>query len=69
MIAVGEQTGALDQMFFHLSTYYEVQVEEALRTLTAVLEPVLLLSMGLLVGFIALSVLLPIFQLIKVFKR
>lgn len=69
MVAVGERTGTLDQMFLHLGTYYETEVERSLRTLTSLLEPLLLLIMGLLVGFIALSVLLPIFQLVKVFKR
>lgn len=69
MVAVGERTGTLDQMFMHLGTYYETEVERGLRTLTSLLEPLLLLIMGLLVGFIALSVLLPIFQLVKVFKR
>ena len=69
MVAVGERTGTVDQMFLHLGTYYESEVDQALRTLTSILEPMLLLGMGLLVGFIALSVLLPIFQLIKVFKR
>lgn len=69
MVAVGERTGTVDQMFFHLGTYYEGEVDQGLRTLTSILEPLLLLGMGLLVGFIALSVLLPIFQLIRVFKR
>jgi len=41
----------------------------ATQRLTSLLEPVLLLVMGLMVGFIALSVLLPIFQLVSVFKR
>lgn len=69
MVAVGERTGSLDQMFLHLGDYYDSEVERGLRTLTSILEPLLLLIMGLIVGMIALSVLLPIFQLIKVFKR
>ncbi len=69
LVAVGERTGNLDQMFLRLGDYYDGEVQQALRTLTSVLEPILLLGMGLLVGFIALSVLLPIFNLIKVFKR
>lgn len=69
MIAVGERTGSLDQMFLHLGDYYDGEVERGLRTFTSILEPLLLLIMGLIVGMIALSVLLPIFQLIKVFKR
>ena len=69
MVAVGERTGTLDQMLLHLGEYYDAEVERGLRTMTSLLEPLLLLVMGMLVGFIALSVLLPIFQLIKVFKR
>ena len=69
MVAAGERTGTLAQMFQHLGEYYDGEVERSLRTLTTILEPLLLLVMGLIVGFIALSVLLPIFQLIKVFKR
>jgi len=69
MIAVGERTGTLDQMLLHLGDYYDVEVERGLRTMTSLMEPILLLFMGTLVGFIALSVLLPVFQLIKVFKR
>lgn len=69
LVTVGERTGALDTVFLHLADYYEGEVDRALRAMTSVLEPVLLLSMGLFVGFIALSVLLPIFQLIRVFQR
>jgi type IV pilus assembly protein PilC len=69
MVSVGERTGSLDQMFRHLGEYYDQEVEQGLRTVTSLLEPMLLLVMGLLVGFIALSVLLPIFQLIRVFKQ
>ncbi len=69
MIAVGERTGALDDILLHASEYYDAEVERALRTLTSVLEPLLLLVMGALIAFIALSVLLPIFQLVKVFRQ
>ena len=69
LVAVGERTGSLDESFLHLADYYDKEVERALRAFTALLEPLLLLAMGLLVGFIALSVLLPIFQLVRVFQR
>jgi len=69
MISVGERTGALDEILMHVSKYYDAEVERGLRTMTSVLEPVLLLGMGLIVGFIALSVLLPIFQLVQVFRH
>jgi type IV pilus assembly protein PilC len=69
MISVGEKTGALDELLLHISDFYDEEVERDLRTFTSTLEPILLLLMGLLVGFIALSVLLPIFQLVRVFRR
>lgn len=69
MVAVGEKTGTLDEILLHLSDFYDVEVERGLRTLTSTLEPILLLVMGLIVGFIALSVLLPIFSLVRVFRK
>ncbi len=69
MVSVGERTGTLDELLLHLSDFYDSEVERGLRTLTSTLEPMLLLIMGLIVGFIALSVLLPIFQLVRVFRR
>ncbi len=69
LVSVGEQTGTLDESFLHLADYYDKEVDKSLRTFTALLEPLLLLVMGLVVGFVALSVLLPIFQLVRVFQR
>ncbi|MDO8730744.1 MAG: type II secretion system F family protein [Candidatus Omnitrophota bacterium] len=69
LVAVGERTGTLDESFLHLADYYDKEVDKSLRTFTALLEPLLLLIMGLVVGFVALSVLLPIFQLVRVFQR
>ena len=69
LVAVGERTGTLDESFLHLADYYDKEVDKSLRTFTALLEPLLLLVMGLVVGFVALSVLLPIFQLVRVFQR
>lgn len=69
MVAVGESTGKLDEMFFQVGDYYDKESALAIRTLTTLIEPVLLLVMGLIVGFIALSVLLPIFNLVKVLKH
>ncbi len=69
MIAVGEKTGKLEAILFDIANFYDQETDYAIRNMTAVLEPVLLLVMGSMVAFIALSVLLPIFNLIKVFKR
>ena len=69
MVSVGERTGQLDEKFLEIAAFYDPEVELTVRNLTTLLEPMLLLAMGLVVGFIALSVLLPIFKLIHVFRR
>lgn len=68
MVSLGEKSGNLDKMLFEVAEFYEHEVDYAVKNLTTALEPMLLLAMGLMVAFIALSVLLPIFNLIKVFK-
>ena len=68
MIAVGEKTGKLEEMLTEISGFYDLEVEYSLRNLTSWIEPVMIIIMGTIVGFIALSVLLPIFNLIKLFK-
>lgn len=63
MIQVGENTGNLSENLAYLATYYEEDVDNFLRNLNSIIEPVLLLFMGLLVGFMALSVITPIYQI------
>jgi type IV pilus assembly protein PilC len=69
LVSVGERSGQLDNMLGEVSSFYDPEIELSIRNFTTLLEPLLLMGMGLVVGFIALSVLLPIFQLIHVFKR
>ncbi len=68
MISTGEKTGKLDQMLEEVSAFYDPEIEYTVKNLTSLLEPFMLLAMGVMVAFIALSVLLPIFNLIKVFR-
>ena len=68
MVAIGEKSGSIDKMLEEVSKFYEPEIEYTIKNLTALLEPFMLLAMGLMVAFIALSVLLPIFNLMKVFK-
>ena len=68
LMSSGEKSGHMDEMFSEVASFYEPEVEYTLRNLTSLLEPFLLLIMGSIVGFIALSVLLPIFNLIKIVK-
>ncbi len=69
MLSAGEDSGNLDRMLEEIANFYDIEVTTAVDNLTALLEPVLLLIMGGVVAFIALSVLLPIFNLVKVFRK
>lgn len=62
MIAVGENTGNLTENLSYLSDYYEETVDDFTKNLSTVLEPLLLVVLGIVVGFIALAVILPIYQ-------
>lgn len=65
MISVGEETGKLDESFLFISQFSEREVDEATKNLTTVLEPLLMLVIGTLVGFIAIAIISPIYQLTK----
>jgi type IV pilus assembly protein PilC len=64
MVAVGEETGNLDGMLSKISDFYDTEVEYMLASLTSLLEPLLILFMGFIVGFIVISVFLPLYQII-----
>ncbi len=66
MIAVGEQTGELEEMLAKVADIYDLQVEISISALTSLLEPVMILLMGIVVGFIVFAILLPIFDLTQV---
>ncbi|MCX5882746.1 MAG: type II secretion system inner membrane protein GspF [Deltaproteobacteria bacterium] len=63
MIQVGEQSGALESMLKKVADLFENEVESALMRMASLLEPVMILIMGVMVGFIVLSICLPIFEM------
>ncbi len=63
MIAVGEQTGALDQMLNKIADFYEDEVDVAVAALTSLLEPIMMVGIGGMVGVVLISMYLPIFDL------
>jgi type IV pilus assembly protein PilC len=65
MISVGEQTGALDAMLSKIADFYEEEVDTAVANLMTLMEPVLILFLGTVVGGIVISMYLPIFDLIN----
>ncbi|MFA5022373.1 MAG: type II secretion system F family protein [Patescibacteria group bacterium] len=69
MIGVGERSGRLDESMTYLADYYEKEVDHTTKNLTTVLEPILLIFVGLMVGFIAVSVITPIYQITGKFNQ
>jgi len=69
MLYVGERTGSLETTMNQLALLYERDVDNLTRNLTVLLEPLLLVFMGLMVGGVAISIILPIYQLPNVISR
>lgn len=69
MIAVGERTGKLSDTLLYLSDLYESEVEDQTKNLSSVIEPALMVIMGLVVGFVAVSVITPIYEITKGLQR
>ena len=62
MIGVGEETGALETMMSKIADFYEDQVAAAVKALTSILEPVMIMVVGAMVGFIVIAMYLPMFK-------
>jgi len=65
MITIGEETGQLDSMLAKVADFYEAEVEAALESLTSALEPVMIVFLGFVVGFIVISMFLPLISIIS----
>jgi type IV pilus assembly protein PilC len=68
MVGVGEETGALDSMLDKIAEFYEDQVEASVKALTSILEPVMIIVIGAIVGFIVISMYLPLFKVYDTIK-
>ncbi len=66
MIAVGEETGAIDTMLGKIADFYEDEVSAAVKALTSILEPIMMIGVGAIVGVIVISLYLPIFNLMNI---
>jgi type IV pilus assembly protein PilC len=65
MVAIGEESGALDQMLSKIADFYEQEVESTLQSLTAAIEPVLIVFLGVCVGFIVIAMFMPLINVIQ----
>ena len=66
MIAIGEQSGSLDEMLHNISEHYEMEVEYAVKGLTSMIEPILTVGLGVIVLFLALAIFLPMWDMTKI---
>jgi type IV pilus assembly protein PilC len=63
MIAVGEETGGLDTMLSKVADFYEDEVAAAVKALTSILEPIMIVFVGGIVGFVVIAMYMPMFKL------
>ena len=63
MIGAGEMTGAIDQMLQKIADFYEEEVDNAVNNLTALMEPLVIVILGTIIGGLVIAMYLPIFQL------
>lgn len=69
MIAIGEESGKLEETLEYLSEFYEGEVDNDTKALSTAIEPILLLTIGLFVGFLALSIITPIYDITSNIKK
>jgi type IV pilus assembly protein PilC len=63
MVSVGEESGQLETMLTKVAEFYETEVDAKIKALTALIEPLLIVFVGSVVGFIVISMYLPIFEI------
>jgi type IV pilus assembly protein PilC len=68
MISIGEETGALDAMLNKIADFYEDEVDAAVKSLTSIIEPIMMMFVGGLVGLIVISMYLPMFNMMNLVK-
>jgi len=64
MVTVGEKSGTLEESFLYLANFYQEEVDSTLKNLSGILEPILLILVGLFVAFVALAIIIPIYRFV-----
>jgi type IV pilus assembly protein PilC len=68
MVKVGEETGELDKMLAKIADFYEEEVDASIQALTSIIEPIMMIGVGLMVGVIIISMYLPMFKMLTLIK-
>jgi type IV pilus assembly protein PilC len=68
MVKIGEETGELEKMLGKVADFYEDEVDAAITALTSIIEPMMMVGVGVMVGIIIVSMYLPMFKLLTLVK-
>jgi type IV pilus assembly protein PilC len=68
MVRIGEETGELDKMLGKVADFYEDEVDSSIRSLTSIIEPIMMIGVGIMVGTIVISMYLPMFKMLTLIK-
>jgi len=68
MVKIGEETGELDGMLAKVADFYEDEVDASIQSLTSIVEPILMICVGAMVGTIVISMYLPMFKMLTLIK-
>ena len=68
MIKIGEETGELDKMLGKVADFYEDEVDTSIQSLTSIIEPIMMIGVGIMVGTIVISMYLPMFKMLELVK-
>jgi type IV pilus assembly protein PilC len=69
MVKIGEETGELDAMLGKIADFYEDEVDSSIQSLTSIIEPLMMIGVGAMVGVIIISMYLPMFKLLSLINE
>jgi type IV pilus assembly protein PilC len=68
MVKIGEETGELEKMLSKIADFYEDEVDAAVSSLTSIVEPIMMIGVGIMVGIIIISMYMPMFKMLTLVK-
>ncbi len=68
MIKIGEETGELDKMLGKIADFYEDEVDASIQALTSIIEPILMIGVGIMVGTIVIAMYMPMFKMLTLIE-
>ena len=68
MVKIGEETGELEKMLTKIADFYEEEVDAAVSSLTSIIEPLMMIGVGIMVGIILIAMYLPMFKMLSLVK-